>query len=110
ARPRLRQRQWPGPAAKQRSRAILLQQSDLMAHCRRGDAELCRGFLETHVPRRRFERAQLDEGRQPVHAANVDEKYSSSTEFFAFARGAPARNKGGPQGERAMARPPSIPL
>src|SRR5215813_69794 len=96
---RLRQRQWPRPAAEQRSPAILLQQSDLMAHRRRRDAELGGGLLETHVPRRRFERAQLDERRQPVHAANLDEKYSSSTEFFALARGAPARNK----------RPPHLP-
>jgi len=31
------------------------------------------------------ERAKLDEGRQSIHAAIVDEKGSPSGEFFAFA-------------------------
>ena len=59
-----------------------------MADRRRRDSEFGRGFLETHVPRSSLEGAQFDEGRQLVHAANVGEKISSSTEFFAFASGA----------------------
>ena len=67
--------------------AIALQQSDLMADRRRRHAELGRGLLEAQMPRRGVKGAQLDEGRQLLHAGSVDEIRSSSAEFFAFAPG-----------------------
>src|SRR5262249_50623502 len=81
----LGQRERPRPATEQRSPAILLQQPDLMADRGWGNAEFGGGFLETEMPRGGFEGTQLDERRQPFHAATLDELHSSPTEFFGFA-------------------------
>ncbi|MGY3355055.1 hypothetical protein ACVWZK_001718 [Bradyrhizobium sp. GM0.4] len=83
-------------AAKQSAATILLKQHDLMADRGWRHAEFCRGLLEAQMAGGSFKSAELDQGRQLVHAASLDETNSSSPEFFGFApRGPPIEDIAG---------------
>jgi len=56
-----------------------------MTDRRWGDAKVGGRVFEAQAPRSRFKGAQFDEGRQLLHAANVNENGSPSPEIFAFA-------------------------
>src|SRR5438046_2905598 len=62
--------------------AVALQHADLVADCRRRDAQFGRGLLETQVAGTRFEGLQFDHRWQLLHASIVDENPSSWREFF----------------------------
>src|SRR5262245_53617287 len=65
--------------------AIPLEQTDLVADCRRRNAEFVCGLLEAHVPRRGLKGPQLYQGWKLSHGARVDEIHSAAHEIFAFA-------------------------
>ena len=64
----IRQRQGARPAAEQGAPAIAFQQPDLVADRGGRHAQLRRGLLEAQMPGGGVKRAELDEGRQLLHA------------------------------------------
>ena len=85
------------PAPEQRPAQLALQVLDLMADRRVGDAELVAGLAEAEMARRRLERAQRRERRQPgthahevVHSASRRRSGSDAKSGAAAQTGKPA--------------------